>query len=159
MARIRTIKPEFWTSEQVVECSIEARLLFIGIWNFCDDHGIHPANPRRIKMQIYPADEYDSESIRRMLSELSTNGLIHIYTIGNKEFLQVTGWDKHQRIDKPTYRYPPPVAVDSGTGSRAVVEPSGTDRNGMDGNGAEPLTKTNLLPKLVNTSVGGRRDL
>ena len=42
MARIRTIKPEFWTSEQVVDCSPTARLLFIGLWNFCDDGGVHP---------------------------------------------------------------------------------------------------------------------
>jgi len=34
MARIRTIKPEFWTAEQVMELSRDARLLFIGMWNF-----------------------------------------------------------------------------------------------------------------------------
>lgn len=34
MARIRTIKPEFWTSEQVMGCAPLARLLFIGLWNF-----------------------------------------------------------------------------------------------------------------------------
>jgi len=47
MARIRTIKPEFWVSEQVGECSPNARLLFIGMWNFCDDRGVHPAKPNR----------------------------------------------------------------------------------------------------------------
>ena len=41
MARIRSIKPEFWTAEQVMECSPMARLLFIGMWNFCDDGGNH----------------------------------------------------------------------------------------------------------------------
>ena len=30
MARIRTIKPDFWTDEKVVELSAFARLLFIG---------------------------------------------------------------------------------------------------------------------------------
>jgi hypothetical protein len=39
MARIRTIKPEFWTDEKVVECSFEARLMFIGMFNFADDKG------------------------------------------------------------------------------------------------------------------------
>ncbi len=43
MARIRSIKTEFWTAEQVMECSPIARLLFIGMWNFCDDGGNHPA--------------------------------------------------------------------------------------------------------------------
>jgi hypothetical protein len=46
MARIRTIRPEFWTSEQVTECSMPARLLFIGLWNFCDDGGRMPYSPK-----------------------------------------------------------------------------------------------------------------
>ena len=54
MARIRTVKPEFWTSEQVAECTPIARLAFIGIWNFCDDNGIHPASIKRLaEMRTY----------------------------------------------------------------------------------------------------------
>lgn len=30
MARIRTIKPDFWTDEKLVKLSMEARLFFIG---------------------------------------------------------------------------------------------------------------------------------
>jgi hypothetical protein len=50
MARIRTVKPEFWTSEQVMNCSRDARLLFIGMWNFCDDGGNHPASAKTLKV-------------------------------------------------------------------------------------------------------------
>ena len=32
MPRIRTIKPEFWTDEKIIELSLPARLLFIGLW-------------------------------------------------------------------------------------------------------------------------------
>ena len=42
MARIRTIKPEFWASEQVMDCKPVTRLLFIGLWNFVDDFGRAP---------------------------------------------------------------------------------------------------------------------
>jgi hypothetical protein len=44
MARHRVVKPEFFTNEQVVECSTNARLLFVGMWCFCDDGGVHPAS-------------------------------------------------------------------------------------------------------------------
>ncbi len=44
MARIRTTKPEFFTSEQVMNLSIFARFAFLGMWNFCDDGGNHPAS-------------------------------------------------------------------------------------------------------------------
>lgn len=37
MSSYRAVKLEFWTSDQVMSCSREARLLFIGLWNFCDD--------------------------------------------------------------------------------------------------------------------------
>lgn len=107
MARIRTIKPEFWTSESIAECSRDARLLFIGIWSFCDDGGVHPLSVKRIKMEVFPGDfDIDSSSIRRMIDELSSNGLIQLYAVENKEYLHVTGWQEHQRIDRPTYKYP-----------------------------------------------------
>lgn len=100
MSRYRTIKPEFWTSAQIVECSTNARLLFIGLWNFCDDFGRHIFSAKQIKAEIFPADDFSSESILGMLNELSKNGLIIVYEAENKEILQVTGWH-HQRIDKP----------------------------------------------------------
>lgn len=105
MARIRSIKPEFWTSEQVMECSLEARLLFIGLWNFCDDGGNHPASARTIKAEIFPADDITSDDVQRMLDELSSNGLIVLYTAQDKDYWHVSGWH-HQKIEKKTYKYP-----------------------------------------------------
>lgn len=109
MARIRSIKPEFWTSEQVMECSPNARLLFIGMWNFCDDAGRHPASPKQIKALVFPADDFTVDDIRRMLDELSTNDLIRLYAVDGKEYFSVTGW-RHQKIDRPQpAKYPGPV--------------------------------------------------
>lgn len=101
MARIRTIKPEFWTSEQVMNCSTNARLLFIGMWNFADDKGRMTASAKKIKAQIFPSDDISYESISVMLSNLSQNDLITLYEHDNVEYIQIDGWSKHQRIDKP----------------------------------------------------------
>jgi len=54
MPRIRTIKPEFWTDDKIVELSFPARLLFIGLWNFCDDWGRMEYKPKSIKLRIFP---------------------------------------------------------------------------------------------------------
>lgn len=105
MARIRTIKPEFWTSEQVMECSPLARLLFIGIWNFCDDAGNHPASAITIKALVFPGDAIASEDIRGMLDELSASGLLTFYSASGKRYLHVNGW-AHQKIDRPTVKFP-----------------------------------------------------
>ena len=99
MARIRTVKPEFWTNAQIMECAPLTRLFFIGLWNFCDDEGRHTLSLKQLKAQIFPADEIDSETIRRMIDELSQNDLITIYECDGKEYLQVTGWH-HQKIDR-----------------------------------------------------------
>lgn len=138
MARIRTIKPEFWTSEQVTECSLPARLLFIGLWNFCDDYGVHPASPRRLKMQIFPGDDITTADVERMMNELIAAELVSRFESGGAEYLWVTGWDKHQKIEKPNKKYPSPpaqgseaeseIADQSGSGSGKVVELSPTAR-------------------------------
>jgi hypothetical protein len=109
VSRIRSIKPEFWSSEQVMECSTNARLLFIGLWNFCDDAGRHPLAPKQIKALVFPGDDFSVDDIARMLDELSTSGLITTYTVDGKEYLYVTGWS-HQKIDRPQKaKFPAPV--------------------------------------------------
>ena len=109
MARIRTIKPEFWTSEQIVECSPMARLLFVGIWNFCDDHGIHPASTKRLKLEIFPGDDISTDDISGWVEQLIINELLEEYQVDNVKYWRVTGWAKHQRIDRPSYKYPEPL--------------------------------------------------
>lgn len=109
MARYRTIKPEFWTSEQVMECSPITRLMFIGMWNYADDHGRIPLSPKTIKAQLFPNDPITAETIRGMIDELSSNGLVRPYVIDGKEYLLITGWH-HQKIDKPQKpKYPDPT--------------------------------------------------
>lgn len=99
------MKPEFWSDEQVMECSPLARLMFIGIWNFCDDGGNHPLSEKTIKALVFPGDDIDSTTIRRCLAELSSNALIRFYESSGKTYLNVKGW-RHQKIDKPTIKHP-----------------------------------------------------
>jgi hypothetical protein len=106
MARIRTIKPEFWVSEEVAECSTTARLLFVGLWNFSDDGGNHPASAKRVKMEIFPGDPFTPEQVQDWIDELLKVGLIVEYEGGDgKTYWHITGWH-HQRIDKPSMKYP-----------------------------------------------------
>lgn len=127
MARIRTIKPEFWTSEQIADCSPIARLLFIGLWNFCDDGGNHPASYRTLKMQIFPGDDFTTSDIERMVDELLRAGLLVKYDADGKAYWNVTGW-KHQKIEKPSYKYPRPVYEQSPPNALPFAEHSTNDR-------------------------------
>jgi len=140
MARIRTIKPEFWTSESVVECSCTARLLLIGMLNFADDYGNLVNSPKRLKMQIFPADIIDTTPL---LDELIKHGLIIPYLVDGEKYLNIKGFRKHQVINKPSKsKIPLPsfdtdntVVVDEECLSATVVvdEECLTEGNGREG--------------------------
>jgi hypothetical protein len=103
MPRYRTIKPEFWTSDQVLNCSRDARLLLIGIWNFANDKGVIINSPRSIKSKIFPAeDDITLLVIKSMIDELIYNKLIMPFERNGYHFLYITGWKMHQKIDRPT---------------------------------------------------------
>ena len=164
MARIRSIKPEFWTSEQIVECSPHARLLFIGLWTFCDDNGIHPASCKRLKMEIFPGDDFTERDLDTMIGELLASGLVEQYSVANRDYWIVTGWAKHQKVDKPTYRHPPPnceeKAKNSPTSPRMLADESATPRvrsrvesNGVESNGEESNHEPTLSGKPDATAV------
>lgn len=144
MARIRTIKPEFWTSEQVMSVGRDVRLLFIGMWNFADDHGVIPFNPKTIKAQVFPGDDdVNSALVRRWLDELWAKDLIGVFEQNGKEYIVITGW-KHQKIDKPTYKHPDPSRCKtrpfpsrSPTIPGMLAEPSPPEGIVKEGNGSE----------------------
>jgi len=122
MPRIRSIKPEFWTNEQVVRCSRDARLLFVGLWNFADDQGVIPASPRQIGLQVFPGDNLKPERIEAFLSELLEASLLLLFEAAGKRYFFITGWH-HQRIAKKTAKYPaPPESIlEQGDTSSAPV--------------------------------------
>ncbi len=92
MARIRTTKPEFWCSEQIINCSRDARLLFIGLWNFCDDAGVHSASYVRLKAEVFPGDNIIVDEIKKLIAELINNDLLREYSVDEKSYWIVTGW-------------------------------------------------------------------
>jgi hypothetical protein len=99
MARIRNIKPDFWTDEKLVELETWERLLFIGLWNFADDEGFMPYSPKRIKMQIFPGDSLE---VSRGVQSLISIGAVELFTSEFGEVLHVAKWSKHQKVSNPS---------------------------------------------------------
>jgi|GEM_PF-1412348 len=102
MARIRSVKPEFWTSEPVMDCSRDARLFLLGLWNFVDDAGRHLYAPRQLKASIFPGDDIELAAVEAMIEELAVSRLVEIYVVDGKRYLQVADWELNQKIDHPT---------------------------------------------------------
>lgn len=132
MARIRTIKPEFWTDGAILECSTNARLLFLGLLNFADDNGNIDGSPKTIKAQILPADDIN---VSPLLTELRENGLVIFYQVDRRVYLHIKGFKDHQKIDRPG-KPRCPLYEDSMKVRRTIAEPSLQEGKGMEGNGS-----------------------
>ncbi|MGW3594965.1 hypothetical protein [Streptomyces sp. NPDC005167] len=112
MARIRTIKPEFFTSLTIADLTPEQRLTFIGLWTQADDEGRCVDDARLIKAAIWPLDDRTASDVESDLKALSESSLILRYVLNRKHYLAVRGWAEHQKINRPTpSKVPPPPAA------------------------------------------------
>lgn len=98
MARIRTIKPEFWTDPDIVAMPMAARLFFIGCWNHADDYGVLRDDPERLRLQIMPADDIDVEAIVNEL--VDRRHLVRMVAQDGTKVLVVRTFGVHQKIDR-----------------------------------------------------------
>jgi len=93
MARARNIKPGFFTNEDLVELDFATRLLFAGLWTVADREGRLQDRPKKIKIDVFPADDVD---INCMLQALHERGFVLRYEVDGVKYVQILNWDKHQ---------------------------------------------------------------
>ncbi len=108
MARIRTIKPEFFTDDAMIELSFVARLVYIGIWLHCDVNGVFEASPMQVKRNVMPEQDLGKSMASLLQDDLSP--FIHFYSVDGKQYGLVLNWHRHQKLDTkndPT-KYPLP---------------------------------------------------
>lgn len=101
MPRIRSVKPEFFGSEPVGNCSPTSRLLFIALWCLADDDGRTVDNPKIIRAFAFPLDDdIVSADVDHMLWELHAARLIQRYEFDGRKYLAVRNFREHQHPKK-----------------------------------------------------------
>jgi hypothetical protein len=117
--RIRSIRPEFWTSQDVVSLSIPHRLVFIGLWSYVDDNGVGRDVEALIRSDLFPLEPDQDAALKLIhgaLSECSRKGMLSRYTVDGKPFLHITNFSTHQVINRPSRgRYPLPTCDNAET--------------------------------------------
>jgi|SRR6185436_2231329 len=103
MARIRTVKPKFWDDIKLSRISRDARLTFIGMWNFADDLGVLVAEPAWIKSKIYPYDNVSFEALESWVGELLNEKFVEKFEYKTENFLFIPNFLKHQKINRPNH--------------------------------------------------------
>ena len=103
MARNRMIKPQFRDDSKIAKISRDARLLYIGMWNFCDDLGVIRADMVWLKSKIFPFDQMQIQQFEKICQEILRNGFISLFSYRDEEFYYLPKFSLHQKINKPNF--------------------------------------------------------
>lgn len=138
MARIRSIKPEFFLDEELAALPPLTRLLFVGLWTQAERPGRLKDKAVRIKATILPYDDCDIDA---MLDELQAAGFIVRYTVHEHYCIAIRNFDNHQVFNNERESKLPPPPADSFSlledyGSDTVAVIHGRGRVGREGEGA-----------------------
>lgn len=111
--RIRSTRPEFWTSKRIASVSWDARLVLKALESYVDDNGVGEFDYEKLIPAIFPRDYFRNPretfaKVSEAVSQLKEAGLLWIYEtkdIENPEktltAVYISNWDTVQRIDKP----------------------------------------------------------
>jgi hypothetical protein len=163
VARIRTIKPEFWGSPKTAQVSRDARLLFLGLLNESDDEGRQLGSAKRIAGAVFPNDSDVSEKmVDGWLAELERVGSISRYSVSGVSYVLICGFVEHQKMSHPTPSRlpglsdasPEPRQNDSGAAPEVLVPDLGTGSRNLDlGTGSIAPTSGARKPDLLWESL------
>lgn len=99
--RIRTIKPEFFTDEDLQDLEADnpgkyVMLVFAGLWGNCDKQGVFEWKPRMLGLHILPFLKFD---MVETLSVLTEAGIIIPFEVAGKKYGFIPSFTTHQRIN------------------------------------------------------------
>lgn len=156
MARIRTIKPEFFRHELLQELEEQhpqnhPMLVFAGLFGHCDKEGHFPWRPKHLKLDILPFLQFD---MVETLSILEKAELVVQYNIPHGDlFGWIPTFTDHQAISgkesQAPAKYPEPSdeVIEKHTRiKREVSETAGREGKGRE-LGREPLGSASPVDK------------
>ena len=96
-------------SESLNRLSYFDQCLFFRLIVLADDFGRFDARPAIIKGSGFPLDQSATpEEIMAGLARIESEGMIQIYEVEGKSYLQMSAWNKFQRLRNSKQKYPPP---------------------------------------------------
>jgi len=141
------IDPKFWQDDKMMSLTPMHRLLFIGIWNFSDDGGIHKNSDNMLKAEVFPGDDITVEEVGRLKDELIQQELIIPFNSEGIELFYVKNWKIYQSIQKPIpSKYTLPEDYCSPT---VVLQPNRIERNKKEKN----IIKKSVEDENAHTTV------
>ncbi|MFE2867227.1 hypothetical protein [Embleya sp. NPDC059259] len=159
MARIRTIKPELFSSESLASVSVTAERTFVGLFTQADDHGRHRDHAAIIAGVLWPLrPEHTPLDVENDLQQLAEAGLLCRYTTPDgKRYLHIVTWHEHQKINRPSASRLP-ACPDHDASRKKAGGACGDDSQSPHGGLSEGSVKVHrtLTDDSVNRESAGR---
>lgn len=138
MARIRTIKPDFWEDEKLGRLEDIDRLNFLGLISLADDEGRGRGAAEWLCNRLHPY----SVNGHRMLMEdsmnrLETANLVRFYEVDGQRFYQLRNFNRHQKINRPSPSKLPCLPEPSVKAHGMIIDASPTEGKGTERSGTE----------------------
>lgn len=164
MARIRSIKPDFFRHEALYEAEkvsgLPLRVAFAGLWTAADREGRFRWQPRALKLDCLPYDDCDFALV---LDALASSGLVVKYLIDGESFGFIPTWKIHQVINlrEAQSKIPEPSQERMCAHVHAHGEGKGREREGKEKDaavaapGSEEKQIYDLGKELLGSNSGG----
>jgi hypothetical protein len=114
----RILSDSILTSETLNKLCPEQENLWFRLLVCADDYGCADARPVVVLARCFPLriESLHPNQIAEWLQELAKLGLITLYQVDGKDYLQVSKWEQHQRIRYKHHKCPlPPVTASLST--------------------------------------------
>lgn len=143
MARIRTVKPDFFRHEGLQDLERDnpgqhVMLTFAGLWTLCDKAGRFEWKPRTIKLDVLPFLDFDMETTLTLLERFS---YVRRYEVDGKLYGAIPSFEEHQRINgkeaQEPAKYPEPVEFIEPQTEGSNGEATGKQSRSQEGKGRE----------------------
>ena len=117
----RILRDGILTSEPVNNLSWAAEVFYRRIHSVVDDFGRFAAHSSLLRAACYPLrlNDVSDQDVDKWLADCADKGLVRVYEVEGKRFLQVTKFD--QRLRTATSKCPPPPA-DGGEALQSAAE-------------------------------------
>lgn len=142
MARIRTIKPEFyrhlelWRAER--DSGLPLRVAFSGLWCAADREGRFRWQPLVLKLDVLPFDPVDFEAV---LDALVAAGFLRKYAVDGAEYGAIPSFARHQLVNNREKASTLPAPVDDACATREDnAQAEGEGEGNGKGNGVPSET-------------------
>jgi hypothetical protein len=99
----RYLKPGVRDSEAIDSLSPTAETLFYRLLVTVDDFGRYDGRPAMVKAHCFPVKDMTAAKCAALLDELNSSGLVHIYAVDGKPYVQMCKWDNIPRAKESKY--------------------------------------------------------